>query len=122
MTTFDIVKPVGTTTATVSAMFSVADKLKALKSSPRWYNPTSSQIEITNIRAAVGTAPEGSDAVIRLFLEGNLLCSLTIPEGKHLSERITSRFPIDVDQYLVIQLTQVGSRVAGSDLIMQFEY
>lgn len=98
--------------------------LALVAGSSRLYNPRSDTLSLTSARASVNTAPVGADAVIEVLKNGSTtVVELTVIDGEYTSGRIalTNQSLVDGD-YLVVNITQVGSTTAGSDLVVQLEF
>jgi trimeric autotransporter adhesin len=96
----------------------------------RFYNDTGGTRSINGVRASLGTAPSGSAMLIDVRKNGitgaNSIftaSSISIPSGSITSGLISSGFnsgsSVASGDYLTVAITQVGSTVAGSDLVVQ---
>ena len=102
-----------------------------------YYNDTVSKQYITAARATVGTAPTGADLLVDVKVDGVSAFTTTItatettgtavPDAQPWPLKRDTLYP-DVDffavdwpvgSYLTVEVTQVGSTVAGSDLTVQ---
>lgn len=92
----------------------------------RWYPPV--DITIVAVRAAAGTAPTGADLIVDVNKNGTTIFSTqanrpTITDGNNVSSEETPDVTSVTDSdYLTIDIDQVGSSTAGSDLTVVVEY
>jgi hypothetical protein len=76
--------------------------------------------QVTSVDAYVGTAPTGADLIFQLRKNTTVVATVTITAGSNtvakvdVADSATARFTSD--DVLDINVTQVGSTVAGSDL------
>lgn len=93
----------------------------------RWVAPFDG--EVVNVIATVGTAPTGDDLIIDLEKNGTTVFSTTANKPTVEATKKTSALSArpDVPRFaagdvLAINVTQVGSTVAGSDLDVVVQY
>jgi len=87
----------------------------------RWY--PNDDITIIGVRASVNTAPVGADLLIDVLKNGVSIGTITVAAGTNLSSFIVpSSVSILSSDYITIDITQVGSSTAGSDMVVQFNY
>lgn len=94
----------------------------------RLYNDMGSTWTIQAVRASVGTAPVGASVIIDILKNGTTIFTTTanrptITAGAFTSGKVTA---IDVPSvadgdYLTVNIVQIGSTTAGSDLTVQVE-
>lgn len=100
---------------------------------PRWYKggtlsvaafPVAQQVDNPGqqekFRCRVGTAPIGAAIVVDLKKNGVVIATCTIPAGS--TEATTTGFSdvtVNAGDLFNIDITQVGSSVAGSDLMAE---
>lgn len=115
--------PLGTGTVVKTLIFYVAGTLSVASSPMRIHAPEA--MTVTNITAAVGTAPTGASLIVDVNLGGTTIFTTqgnrpTITSGntEDLSSTpdVTSIAQNDV---LTVDIDQVGSTVAGADLVVQ---
>lgn len=70
---------------------------------------------ITNIRASVGTAPTGSPLVVAVLLNGTSIGTVSIAAGSYTATTTLSQV-VNLNDYVTVNVTSVGSTIAGSDL------
>jgi hypothetical protein len=96
----------------------------------RFYNDTGGTRSIVGVRASVGTAPTGSAMIIDVRKNGTISANsiftasgISIPISNTTSGLISSGFnsgsSVASGDYLTVAVTQVGSTIAGSDLVVQ---
>ena len=92
----------------------------AIQSSPvRWYPQYS--FSITTIRARVTTAPSGSDILLNVRKNGNVVSTLSIINGLDRTS-INTNISFGLDDFITIDVASVGSQVRGSDLVVDMIY
>lgn len=81
-------------------------------------------ISVVTVRAAVGTAPVGANVVAQLKKNGTVVETITISNGANESGLITPSPALSLTSgdFLTVDVTQVGSSIAGSDLTVIIEY
>lgn len=106
--------------------FSVGGTLAVGTGSHKIYNDTGQDLLIRSIRASVGTAPTGASVIVDVNLGGTTVFGTqsarpTIAIGGTTSGRVTgmtvTTWPNNT--YLTCDVDQVGSTVAGADLVCQ---
>jgi hypothetical protein len=107
----------------VGMAFSANGVLNPMVGTNRFYNDTGSNAYIASIRGSVGVAPEGAAIIIDCNVDGqsiftNQALRPTIPAGEVTAITYLSEYTFiwPVGSYLTIDIDQVGSTVAGSDL------
>lgn len=87
----------------------------------RWYAPR--DITITDVIMRVDTAPVGADLDITINRTGTQAgttdMSITASNTKATH---TTDFDLDADDYMTVDVTQIGSSTAGTDLKVTFRY
>lgn len=104
--------------------FSQAGDLEITTGERRWYAPK--DLTLNNITGRVGTAPTDADVIIRINSTDVLADStretyLTISDGT-LKATQAVNIPMLEDDYLTIDITQIGSTLPGKELNMTFTY
>jgi hypothetical protein len=94
----------------------------------RLYNDSDAAWTIVSLRASVGTAPAGSSIIIDVNVNGTTIFTTqanrpTIAVGSFTSGKITNMdvATVPIGGYLTVDIDQVGSTTAGSDLTLQLE-
>lgn len=92
----------------------------------RVYNDHAAAIAVGRIRASVGTAPTGSAVTVDVVLHYDestteVLDTVTIPAGEHTAVTASGLeySMINPGEWVTVDVTAVGSSVAGSDLNVQ---
>ena len=86
----------------------------------RWVAPKN--INISKTTASVGTAPAGSSLIATLNKNGSTIDTLTITDGSTTDANTGLSLTVNSGDYLTVDITQVGSSTAGSDLNLIVEY
>ena len=86
----------------------------------RWYPATN--ITINSAIARIVTAPSGSSITLSIKVNGTGVQTLTINSGATDSSLVTTPINVNYGQYVTIEVTQVGSSIAGSDLNVTLKY
>ena len=86
----------------------------------RWYSPRA--VTITKIRKHVATAPVGAALNMTLKKNGSSIKTFSIAAGG--STNVTDNLNLSVAEgdYLTVDITQIGSTTAGSDLNIVISY
>lgn len=95
----------------------------------RWYNDTGRTLTFVGARSSVGTAPTGASLIVDVKVNGTSLWSVTpanrptIAAAAQTSGNVTTfdNATIANGSYVTVDVVQVGSTAAGSDLTVQFE-
>ena len=94
----------------------------------RYYNDSGAIWSIDAVRANVGTVPTGASVIIDVNISGTSVFPTqanrpTIAIGAHTSGKVTSMEFNSVldDDYITIDVDQIGSSAPGSDLIVQID-
>jgi hypothetical protein len=102
---------------------SMAGLLETITGSARWYPPAT--VTINSVRASVGTAPTGADILIDVNKNGSSILSgpVTVTAGSNASSIDTPAAAVATSaDYFTVDIDQVGSTIAGSDLTVQIKY
>jgi hypothetical protein len=94
--------------------------LTVLEGTKRWYTPK--EATISKIIARVSTAPVGSAINITVNKNGSSGATLVIVDGGTKVANNSPNITLVEDDYLTVDVTQIGSGTAGSDLIVTFIY
>ena len=94
----------------------------------RLYNDSGANWTIVGIRASAGTAPAGASILVDVNVNGTTIFTTqanrpAIAAATNTSGRVTNMDVVTVanGQYVTVDVDQVGSTTAGSDLTVQFE-
>ena len=87
----------------------------------RWYSPTASTT-ISNIVARVDTAPVGASINITIKKNGSSAATLVIADGGTKIINSSPSITMVDDDYITVDITQIGSSTTGSDLTITFTY
>lgn len=83
----------------------------------------SRDISIESTRANVGVPSTSRDILINIKKNGTAVISnLTIAQTTHLSSVDTTVINLTTEDYLTVDITQIGSNLAGQDLLINFKY
>lgn len=92
----------------------------------RLYNDSGAAWTITGVRASVGTAPTGASVIVDVNVDGTTIFTTqanrpTVAAAAFTSGVVTNMNVTSVatGSYLTVDIDQVGSTVAGSDLCVQ---
>jgi len=91
-----------------------------LTGNARWY--PRNNISIVSIKAAVGTAPVGSNITLDIKKDGTSVTTLTILANENISELFDTVTSLLTTEYVTVDVTGIGSTTAGADLTVTFEY
>ncbi len=87
----------------------------------RWYPPV--DVALVDAIAAVGIVPVGSSIILDINKNGSSIGLLTITAGSFQSTKeVPSDLVLLTTDYLTVDVDQVGSSIAGSDLNIQIQY
>lgn len=100
-------------------MLGVAGNITVQTGKSRYYAPRA--LTISQLRASVNTAPTGASLIVSLRKNGTIVAVVTIAASVNTG---TSSLALAVaaGDYLQVDVTQVGSTVAGADLTVQVEF
>ena len=94
--------------------------LESMVGDTRWVAPRN--LFIKEIRATVGTASTGADLIIRINKNSTILNTVTVNSGALSSTNDGLSYSVSSGDYLTIDIAQIGSTVAGSDLNVIITY
>ena len=98
---------------TTRLSYSKSGDLTVATGSARLYPPRNLTLSQWEIWA--GTAPTGADVVVVVNKNGAPVETLTLPAGSNYASGVATAVLLTTD-YLTVDVTQVGSTIAGSDL------
>lgn len=106
--------------------FGRAGTLTVLAGTARLYNDTGRTLTIATVRASVGTAPTGQSLIVDININGTTIFSTqanrpTIAAAGNTSGSVTNMNTTTITngQFFTVDVDQVGSGTAGSDLTVQ---
>lgn len=109
-------------------IFSKVGTLAATAGVHRLYNDTAEAWTIVGIRASVGTAPAGQSFIVDVNKNGTTVFTTqanrpVIGIGANTSGKVTNMnvTTVAIGDYLTVDIDQVGTTTAGSDLVVQVE-
>ena len=94
--------------------------LEVTTGSVRWVAPN--DINIKAISSTVGTAPVGSSLISTVNKNGTTIDTQTIADGADSDTNSGLSLSVLNNDYLTVDITQIGSTTAGSDLNVIIEY
>lgn len=104
---------------TLERHFNYPGILKTSVGTTRWW--TLSSGTITKIISQLVTAPVGSSVVANIKKNGTIVHTVTIPENTYnISSDVN--ISISTNDYITIDISSIGSGIAGSDLVISFLY
>jgi hypothetical protein len=108
--------------------FSLPGTLTTTTGKARIYNDTGATMTLRSVRATVGTAPTGATLIIDLNKNGTTMFTTqgnrpTVAISGNTSGKVTNADVTSIadGDYLTVDVDQVGSTVAGADLVVQVE-
>lgn len=108
--------------------YSDAGTLSTLVGTMRLYNDTTATWTILSVRASAGTAPTGASIIVDVNKNGTTIFTTqanrpTIAASANTSGKVTNMdvTTVAAGDYITVDIDQVGSTVAGSDLVIQVE-
>lgn len=96
------------------------DVLAAGVGEARWYPPAATTI--TSIQAWVSTAPIGANLIATVKKNGTIIHTVTITAGTTAFALVAVSYSLLATDYLTVDLTQVGSTVAGKNLAIRLGF
>jgi hypothetical protein len=108
-------------TYTDCATFTLSGALATSTGALRWYAPAA--IQLVDATAAVGTAPVGTNILCTVVKNGSITtCSPSIAAAANVGSAATATNLLAATDYLTVNVTQVGTTTAGSDLTVRIRY
>ena len=104
--------------------FSKGGALTVAAGTQRFYNDTGRTLTITSVRASVGTAPTGAALLVDVNKNGTtLFTTQSNRPSVAISGNTATAAAVQVTswaagEYLTVDVDQIGSTVAGSDLVV----
>lgn len=103
-----------------------AQTVAALAATETWYNDTDSTVYIRAVRATVGTAPTGATLIVDVQVAGTSIYTGVTANRPTIAVSTTTALggtpatvAVAAGQAVTFSVTQIGSTVAGSDLVIQ---
>jgi hypothetical protein len=103
-----------------SVQLNQAGDLEITTGTVRWYSPQA--ITVNSIKSIVGTSPVGASLEVTVNKNGSPLNNLSISAGATSDENTGLSLSVAEDDYLTVDITQIGSSTSGSDLNVIIEY
>ena len=101
--------------------FSRSGDLEVTTGTQRFYLVSASILK--NLEAYVKTAPAGADATLNVIKNGSsTIKTVTISDGNTSSGDNLSEISLVEGDYLTINITQIGSSTAGTDLYVNLTF
>jgi len=101
--------------------FSRSGDLEVTTGTQRFYLVSASILK--NVEAYVKTAPAGADATLNVIKNGSsTIKTVTISDGNTSSGDNLSEISLVEGDYLTINITQIGSSTAGTDLYVNLTF
>lgn len=88
--------------------------------SSRYYVDTACLID--SIRASVAIAPTGADIVLNIKVNDVTISVVTIADGTNMILDPSPGIVLDPEDYITIEIAQVGSVIPGADLAIQIQF
>lgn len=108
--------------------FSLPGTLDTATGAARIYNDTGVTLTIRSVRASVGTAPTGASILVDIDVSGTTIFTTqanrpAIAVSTNTSGKVTNMDVTTIadGSYFTVDVDQVGSTIAGSDLVVQVE-
>jgi hypothetical protein len=108
--------------------YSEGGVLTTIVGTMRLYNDTAAAWTIQGVRASAGTAPTGAAILVDVNINGTTIFTTqgnrpTIAISGNTSGKVTNMnvTSVAVGEYLTVDIDQIGSTIAGSDLVIQLE-
>lgn len=115
---------VATTAPTITATFSKTGAITTGAGAARWYNHSGSTLVVKAVGASVGTAPTGASLIVDVNVNATTIYATqanrpTIAASGFVATGGTaSTTNVTNGQYVTVDVDQIGSTVAGSDLVV----
>lgn len=93
--------------------------LKAFNGTTRWYPPFPATIQ--SIESIVGIAPNGGKITYVIKKNGTVIFTGTILSGINKNSPEVVSITLTTDDYLTVDVTEIGTTTAGSDLIIRMK-
>lgn len=94
----------------------------------RWYNDSNAYATIRSVRATVGTAPTGASIIVDVNVGGTTIYTTQSSRPTIAASGTTSGkaighsvYEVAPGGYVTVDIDQVGSTVAGADLVVQLD-
>jgi hypothetical protein len=117
-----------TTSSSKVLPYSNTGTLSVLTGTHRLYNDSGSTWTINSVRASVGTAPTGASVIVDINVDGITIFTTqsnrpTIAASGFTSGKVTNMDVTTIanGSYITVDIDQIGSVIAGSDLCAQLE-
>ena len=108
------------TTSELVLNFRQTGTLAITTGTKRWYAPKS--VTFTKITARVDTAPVGSALNVDINKNGVSAVTISVADGQTKTINSSPSLSMVEDDYLTVDIDQIGSSTAGSELTITFTY
>ncbi len=99
--------------------YNIPGSLKTNTGTTRWWVPT--DISISSVICSTTTAPNGSDVEIAIKKNGTQVDTASVTSNS-FSTTTSVSITATTGDYFTVDITQVGSTITGSDLVVTFLY
>ena len=99
--------------------YTIPGILKILTGSVRWWIPTN--IKLSSIICSVTTAPTGANIILTIKKNGVAATTATLAAGTS-TQTTPATLTLVKGDYITVDVSQVGTPVSGSDLVLTFLY
>lgn len=98
--------------------------LTAFSGQHRWYNDTGLDVNISSVRASVGTSSTGLPIIIDVHKNASTIFTTqanrpTIAIGAFTATGVPDVTIVAAGEYLTVDIDQVGSGISGANLVVQ---
>jgi len=108
-------------TSVDSTQFNQTGTLAIATGTARWYVPQT--VTVTGVTPYVATAPVGANVLINLRKNSSsTISTVQVDDGATYGSANTTQSVLATGDYLTVDVTQVGSIVKGSDLVLVVKY
>lgn len=109
----------------VSPTLSIVGAVTVQTGTLRLYNPVERALTITGVRVSAGTAPTGAALIVDVKKGGTSIFPTTpkprVAIGANTGTAVPDTTAWAAGEYLTVDVTQIGSTVAGSDVTVTIQ-
>lgn len=87
-----------------------------------YYFPFATTIYGVSAAMGPGLPPIGSDLTFDLLVNGVVVESFTMPDGDEYMPEVALNVPLEIGDYITVDITATGSTSAGSNLTIYIRY
>lgn len=113
------------TGGTVTQTFTIVGAATVTTGTVRLYNPAERALTISGVRVSAGTAPTGAALVVDVKKGGTSIFPTTpkprVAAGANTGTATPDTTAWGVGEYLTVDVTQIGSTVGGSDVVVTIQ-